>query len=132
VLPTPSHDHLINCCFTIVPWYTIVVLDFDPNIFPNAVTGQCVRVVASNLTDPTSNCLSNYSGLVSALTTHSNSTLVNANNPIWQTLGGPSMQIVIPGAATAAQISNANSNLFEHFTVNSTNPYLYYYNYTSG
>lgn len=132
VLPTPSHDHLINCCFTTVPWYTIVVLDFDPNIFPNVVTGQCAQVAASNLTDPTANCLSSYSGLVNALTTHINATAVNANNPIWQTLGGPTTQVVVPGAATAAQISNANSNLFEHFTVNSTNPYLYYYNYTSG
>ena len=131
VLPTPSHDHLINCCFQIIPWYTIVVLDFDPNIFPNAVTGQCTQVVPSNLTDPTANCLSNYTGLVHALTTNSNATAINAANPIWQTLGGPSTQIVIPGAATTAQISNANTNLFEHFTVNSTNPYLYY-NGTSG
>ncbi|MGI0090985.1 MAG: hypothetical protein ACREBS_04690, partial [Nitrososphaerales archaeon] len=96
VLPTPSHDHLIDCCFSVVPWYTIVVLDFDPNIFPNAVTGECTQVVPSNQTDPTQNCLSNYSGLVNALITHSNSTSTNANNPIWQTLGGPTTQVVIP------------------------------------
>ncbi|MFI5421262.1 MAG: hypothetical protein ACHQ1H_09885 [Nitrososphaerales archaeon] len=131
VLPTPAHDHLINCCFQVVPWYTIVVLVFDPNIFPNAVTGQCTQVVSSNLTNPTSNCLSSYQGLFDALTTHSNATLVsNKDNPIWQTVGNPSTQIVIPDAASAAQISNANTNLFEHFTVNSTNPYLY--NNTNG
>lgn len=134
VLPTPSHDHLINCCLTVVPWYTIVVLVFDPNIFPNAVTGQCVQEVPSNLTNPTANCLSNYNGLINALTTKSTSagSATNGNNPIWQTVGGPLAQVVIPGAATTAQISNANTNLFEHFTVNSTNPYLYYYNSTSG
>lgn len=134
VLPTPSHDHLINCCFNIIPWYTIVVLVFDPNIFPNAVTGQCVQVVPSNLTNPTANCLSSYSGLFGAFTTQSTSAgaATNANNPIWQTVGGPSTQIVIPGAATTAHIGTANSNLFEHFTVNSTNPYLYYYNGTTG
>lgn len=125
VLPTPAHDHLIDCCFQTVPWYTIVVLVFDPNIFPNAVTGQCTAVAPSNLTDPTGDCLSNYNGLLKALTAHdSGVSTVNANNPIWQTLGGPNLQVVIPGAATAAHITNANSNLFEHFTVNATNYYL--------
>ena len=125
VLPTPAHDHLIDCCFQTVPWYTIVVLVFDPNIFPNAVTGQCAAVAPSNLTDPTGDCLSNYSGLLKALTAHdSGVSTVNVGNPIWQTLGGPNAQVVIPGAATASQIANANSNLFEHFTVNATNYYL--------
>ncbi|MGI0091096.1 MAG: hypothetical protein ACREBS_05260 [Nitrososphaerales archaeon] len=126
VLPTPSHDHLINCCLQIVPWYTIAVLVFDPNIMPNPVTGRCEQVVPSNLTNPTGNCLSSFKGLTNALTNHSSAVVsANSNNPIWQTLGGPSNQVVIPGVATAAQISNTNTNLFEFFTVNSTNPYLY-------
>jgi hypothetical protein len=72
---------------------------------------------------------SGYGGLpegVLPTPAHSNAAvLLNTNNPIWQTVGNPSTQIVIPGVASAAQISNANTNLFEHFTVNSTNPYLY-------
>ncbi|MGH2639793.1 MAG: hypothetical protein ACRDF4_11045, partial [Rhabdochlamydiaceae bacterium] len=126
VLPTPAHDHVINCCFQVVPWYTIAVLVFDPNIMPNPVTGRCNQVVPSNLTNPTGNCLSSFQALTNALTNHSSAVVSsNTNNPIWQTLGGPPNQVVIPGAAAAAQISNANTNLFEFFTVNSTNPYLY-------
>jgi hypothetical protein len=125
VLPTPAHSHVIDCCFKTIPWYTVVVLDFDPNIFPNPVTGECTQVVPSNLTNPTQNCLNTYSALINALTTKSSSVAsANTNNPIWQTLGDPPIQIVVPGAATAVQLSNANSNLFEHFTVNSTNFYL--------
>ncbi|MDE1853294.1 MAG: hypothetical protein KGI38_06055 [Thaumarchaeota archaeon] len=127
VLPTPAHDHLIDCCFQTIPWYTIVVLNFDPNIMPNAVTGQCTQVVPSDLPDPTANCLNTYSALVNALTMKNAAiATINANNPIWQTLAGPTTQVVVPGAATAVQLSNANTNLFEHFTVNATNYYLLY------
>ncbi|MEM0117848.1 MAG: hypothetical protein QXV32_05320 [Conexivisphaerales archaeon] len=126
VLPTPAHDHLINCCLKVVPWYSIVVLVFDPNIMPNAVTGTCTQVVPSNLTDPTGNCLSSFQNLENALNTHSSAVIsANQNNPIWSTLNNPSNQVIIPGVATVAQISNTNSNLFEHFTVNETNPYLW-------
>lgn len=127
VLPTPAHDHLIDCCFQVIPWYTIVVLNFDPNIQPNPVTGQCSQLVPSNLTDATANCLNSFSALSSALTTHDSALAqTNGKNPIWQTLGGPTTQVVVPGAATTVQLSNANTNLFEHFTVNSTNFYLRY------
>jgi len=127
VLPTPAHDHLIDCCFQTVPWYTVVVLDFDPNIMPNPVTGQCTQVVPSSLPNPTANCLNNYSALADALATQDSAiSTINAKNPIWQTLGGPTTQVVVPGAATAVQLVNANTNLFEHFTVNSTNFYLEY------
>lgn len=125
VLPTPAHDHLIDCCLQTVPWYTITVLVFDPNIMPNAVTGQCTEVVPSNLTNPTANCLSSYSNLANALTTHSNATIsANGRNPIWQTLGNPASQVVVPGATVVTELSNMNTNLFEYFTVNSTNPYF--------
>ncbi|MCL4355033.1 MAG: hypothetical protein JRM79_05230 [Nitrososphaerota archaeon] len=127
VLPTPAHDHLINCCFQVIPWYTVVVLNFDPNIQPNPVTGQCSEIVPSSLANATADCLNNYSALVNALTTHNSAiSQIDANNPIWQTLGGPTTQVVVPGAATAVQLNNANTNLFEHFTVNSTNFYLQY------
>ncbi len=126
VLPTPAHDHLIDCCFQTVPWYTVVVLVFDPNIMPNAVTGECTQMVPSNLTNPTGDCLNTIQNLEKALNTPSSAVVSsNQNNPIWQTLGGPPEQVVIPGVATVAQINNANSNLFEMFTVNSTNPYLW-------
>ncbi|WP_061997305.1 hypothetical protein, partial [Sulfolobus acidocaldarius] len=54
VLPTPAHDHLVT--FTTnqsIPWYIVVVLVFDPNIFPNPITGQCQAIVPSNTTNPT-------------------------------------------------------------------------------
>lgn len=127
VLPTPAHNHLINCCFQTIPWYTVVVLNFDPNIQPNPVTGECAETAPSTLSNATGDCLNTYSALVSALTTHDTAlSSINANNPIWQTLGGPTSQVVVPGAATAVQLSSANTNLFEHFTVNSTNFYLQY------
>ncbi|MEM3685463.1 MAG: hypothetical protein QXT39_07350, partial [Conexivisphaerales archaeon] len=63
VLPTPAHDHLINCCFTVISWYTVVVLVFDPNIMHNALTGTCSQVIPSNLTNPTQNCLSSFQNL---------------------------------------------------------------------
>jgi hypothetical protein len=128
VLPTPAHDHLISCCLKVIPWYTIVVLVFDPNILPNPVTGECTQIVPSNLSNPTANCLNNFENLVNALTTHDSAVpTANSNNPIWKALGEPTTQVVVPGAATPAQLSNANSNLFEHFYVNTINPYLYYY-----
>jgi hypothetical protein len=125
VLPTPAHDHIISCCFQVIPWYTVVVLDFDPNIFPDPITGQCTQIVPSNLTNPTSNCLNSYEAIARALKTKSSAvSFANKDNPIWQTIGGPLNQIIVPGALTVSQLSNANSNLFEHFVVNSTNFYF--------
>ncbi|BDB98620.1 hypothetical protein SACC_16370 [Saccharolobus caldissimus] len=53
VLPTPAHSHLVTFSTNqSIPWYIVVVLVFDPNIFPNPITGQCQAIVPSNLTNP--------------------------------------------------------------------------------
>jgi hypothetical protein len=124
VLPTPAHSHLVNYEGD-VPWYTVAVLVFDPNIMPNPVTGQCTQVVPSSLSNPTANCLNSLAALQSALTT-SNPAIAAANkgNPIYDALGMPSTQVVVPGDLTIPELSNANSNLFLYFNVVNGNPYL--------
>ncbi|ALU29267.1 hypothetical protein [Sulfolobus acidocaldarius] len=88
VLPTPAHDHLVT--FTTnqsIPWYIVVVLVFDPNIFPNPITGQCQAIVPSNTTNPTANCLNNIQALENAMMTYDSAVgMANAKNPIWTTL----------------------------------------------
>jgi hypothetical protein len=123
VLPTPSHDHLLNTSTTFgnVPWGSIVVLVLDPNILPSRSTGGCTQVVASNLSNPTGNCLNSLAALDRALSTYS-SAVVNANggtnhNPIWQTLGGPTLQVIVPGDLTIAQINDLDMNFYDWFAV---------------
>ena len=124
VLPLPAHDHIISVIGPI-PWYTVVVLVFDPNIMPNPVTGECTQVVASDLPNATSNCLTSLSALQRAMTTTNGAIAqANANNPIWLALGKPMTQVVIPGDTSPSQIYNANSNVIEYFNVNTTNPYF--------
>ncbi|WP_062488548.1 hypothetical protein [Sulfolobus acidocaldarius] len=88
VLPTPAHDHLVT--FTTnqsIPWYIVVVLVFDPNIFPNPITGQCQAIVPSNTTNPTANCLNNIQALENAMMTYDSAVgMANAKNPIWTCL----------------------------------------------
>ncbi|MEM3670251.1 MAG: hypothetical protein QW767_00690 [Thermoprotei archaeon] len=125
VLPTPAHSHLVT--FTdnqSIPWYIVVVLVFNPNIFPEPLTGQCRAVVPSNQSNPTADCLNSYAALQAALTTHDTAvSAANANNPIWQTLGGPTVDIVVPGATTVSQLSTvANSNMLLYFSDPSTFP----------
>ncbi|QKQ99029.1 hypothetical protein GWK48_00240 [Metallosphaera tengchongensis] len=126
VLPTPAHSHLVT--FTTnqsIPWYIVVVLVFDPNIFPNPITGQCQAIVPSNLTDPTANCLNNIQALENAMTTQSSSVvLANGNNPIWQTLGKPGVQVVVPGITSPSQLlTSANSNMLLYFSDPNVYPY---------
>jgi hypothetical protein len=124
VLPTPAHSHLVNYEGD-VPWYTVAVLVFDPNIMPNPVTGQCSQVVPSSLSNPTANCLNSLTALQNALTT-SNQAISSANkgNPIYAALGMPNTQVVVPGDITIPQLNNANSNLILYFNVVNSNPYL--------
>ncbi|MGI0070501.1 MAG: hypothetical protein ACRECT_00235 [Thermoplasmata archaeon] len=120
VLPTPAHDHLINTSSTYpnVPWGTIAVLVFDPNIFPDRATGTCAASVASNLSSPTGNCLNSLAALERALTTPSTAVATaNGANPIWQTLGMPPLQVVVPGDLSIPQIDNLDSNLYIPFSV---------------
>ncbi len=126
VLPTPAHDHIVSTDAggQSVPWYVVAVLVFDPDIVPNPQTGQCWQIVTSSLADPTGNCLTSLTALQNAMGT-SNSAIAQANtgNPIWETLGKPTVQVVIPGASMVSEISNANSNFAVTFGVSSTNPY---------
>lgn len=127
VLPTPSHDHLVGVNGTqSIPWYMVTVLVFDPNVMPNAVTGQCTQVVQSDLADPTGNCLNSLAALQAALTTKTTAT-ANANatqdDPIFDTFGGVQTQVLIPGVTDIAETSPANSNLFLFFNVVDSDPY---------
>jgi hypothetical protein len=127
VLPTPAHDHIAGFdTNNSVPWYVVAVLVFDPNVFPNAVTGQCTQVVNSNLTSPTGNCLNSFSALEAAMNTKTTAT-ANANatqdNPIYDTFGGVSTQVLIPGVTIVSENTAANTNLFLYFSVTPQNPY---------
>lgn len=120
VLPTPSHDHLLNTSATFpnVQWGTIVVLVFDPNIWPDRASGTCTERVSTGLSNATANCLVSITALDNALRTHTSAVAIaNKGNAIWQTLGGPSTQVVIPGDLTIAQINNLDANLYIPFAV---------------
>jgi len=127
VLPTPSHDHVVGYNGTqSIPWYMVVVLVFDPNVMPNAITGQCTQVVKSDLSNPTGNCLNSISAISAAAGTKTAAT-ANANStqddPIYDTFGGVATQVLVPGVTAIAESSPANSNLFLYFNVVSENPY---------
>lgn len=128
VLPTPSHDHVINTSTTYpnVEWGTIAVLVLDPNILPNRATGQCTATVNSNLSSPTGNCLTSLDAIDRAFSTCSSSVVKfnkAAKNPIWATLNALSgknvcEQIVVPGDLTIPQLNNnLDSNLYIPFSV---------------
>ncbi len=127
VLPTPSHSHIVDyIAGPSIPWDVITVLVFDPNIMPDAATGLCTKVVNSNLTSPTANCLTSFDALTAAMTTKSSANAIaNAtqSNPIYTTLGGPSTQVIIPGVSIVNETSPTNTNLFLYFSVVSSNPY---------
>ncbi|HVC58124.1 MAG TPA: hypothetical protein VND15_01460 [Candidatus Acidoferrales bacterium] len=129
VLPTPAHSHIVASDYggANVPWYVIGVLVLDPNIMPNATTGTCTQVIASNLTNATGNCLTSYAALQRALTTQSNDVAVaNAGNPIYQTLAGNktiSVQVIVPGAPVVTMLANANTNLDIPFVIKDVDYY---------
>ncbi|MDE1761813.1 MAG: hypothetical protein KGH59_00320 [Candidatus Micrarchaeota archaeon] len=126
VLPTPAHDHVISDdeLGADTNWYNIGVFVFDPNIMPNATDGKCHQVVPSNLSDPTANCLTSLSALAAAMQTQSSSVgAANANNPIWNAIGRPRMQIFVPNDSLVSQINNSNSNFKIPFSVASFNYY---------
>ncbi|MCI4350249.1 MAG: hypothetical protein L3K15_01875 [Thermoplasmata archaeon] len=117
VLPTPSHDHLLNTTSVVpnVEWGTIVVLVFDPNIFPDRTTGVCTAVIAGS---STAHCLTSLTALAAALSTSSASVATaNAGNPIWQTENNTSLQVLVPGDLSIAQLNNLDSNLYIPFAV---------------
>lgn len=120
VLPTPAHDHLLNTSSTFpnVQWGTIVVLVLDPNIWPDRATGTCTKVVATNLSAPTGNCLTSLTALDAALLTQTTAVATaNPGNPIWESLGSPNAQIIVPGDLTINEINNLNGNIYIPFAV---------------
>jgi hypothetical protein len=128
VLPTPAHDGLLNIsgAYPNVEWGMIVVLVFDPNIFPDRATGGCTAVTPSNLASATGNCLTSIAALDRALTTTSSSvTTVNGGspgNPVWKALAGNGLQILIPGDVSVTQVNNLNANLYVPFSVGTGAP----------
>ncbi|EHP70371.1 hypothetical protein MetMK1DRAFT_00008730 [Metallosphaera yellowstonensis MK1] len=96
VLPTPAHSHVVTFATnTSIPWYIVVVLDFNPNIFPNPITGQCQAIVPSNESNPTSLCLNSYNNVEQALHTYDSAvSTANQNNPIWEALGKPGVDAI--------------------------------------
>ena len=126
VLPTPTHDHVVDtdALGQNIPWDTVAVLVFDPNIMPNAATGRCTQVVQSALGNATGNCLTSIAALQAAMVTNNTAeAAANTDNPIWQTLGGPTVQVVLPGDSTVSVIRNPNSNLDVYFPVHDSSPY---------
>lgn len=127
MLPTPAHDHIAGFDTNdSIPWYVVAVLVFDPNIFPNAITGQCSQMVNSNLTKPTANCLNSFSALTAAMNTKTTATAnANAteNDPIYDTFGGVPTQVLIPGVTIVSESSPTNTNLFLYFNVVPSNPF---------
>ncbi|MDA4125856.1 MAG: hypothetical protein OK452_01445 [Thaumarchaeota archaeon] len=127
VLPTPAHDHVVNYVGgSSIPWDVITVLVFDPNVMPDAATGQCHQWVTSDLANPTGNCLTSFDALAKAVTTQTTAT-ANANmtqsDPIYSTLGGVKTQVAIPGVPIVSDTSPTNTNLFLYFSVSSSSPY---------
>ncbi|ARM76809.1 hypothetical protein [Acidianus manzaensis] len=126
VLPTPAHEHLVTFTTnTSIPWYLVIVLVFNPNIYPNPITGQCTQIVPSNVSDPTGDCLNNINALEAAMTTYDSAVpLANAKNPIWTTLGEPGVDVVIPGISSPADLFNTtNSNMVLFFSDPPVFPY---------
>ncbi|MCL4371769.1 hypothetical protein M1373_00390 [Candidatus Marsarchaeota archaeon] len=126
VLPMPAHTHFVNTTFSedLIPWYLVVVYVFDPNIMPNATTGKCVQSVASNLSNPTGNCLTSLAALERAASTYSNATVnANSGNPIWIAMGRPEAQVYVPGYANGSSIGNPNTNIVVPFAVKPGNFY---------
>lgn len=121
VLPTPAHSHIVTFSTNqSIPWYVVVVLVFDPNIWPDPLTGkpEFPGLVPSNLTDPSANVLNSIQALQKAMVTHSSAVEeANKNNPIWLALGKPTTQVVVPGIVSPDQLfSLSNSNIVLFFS----------------
>ncbi|MEM3271109.1 MAG: hypothetical protein QXU14_01560 [Metallosphaera sp.] len=114
VLPTPAHDHIVTFSTnTSIPWYIVVVLDFNPNIFPNPLTGQCNAIVPSNQSDPTALCLNSYQNVQKAMSTYDSAVAsANQGNPIWEALGKPGVDVI-----------SAPSNMILYFSDPNIYPY---------
>ncbi len=130
VMPFPAHDHIVESAAgnQNIPWNAIAVMVFDPNIFPNPVTGTCTQISPSTLANATGNCLITTAALQRAMnTTNAGIAAANAKNPIWLALGKPMVQVVVAGATQPSQYRNANTNVDVPFAVVDNDPYPPYY-----
>jgi hypothetical protein len=129
VLPYPAHDMVENfTSYPVVPWGTIIVYVLDPNIWPNRSTGACVALVASNVSDPTANCLTSSAHINLAETTCSSAAAnvaTAADNPVSWVLthderASSCDQVYIPAPGTYSPEGGSallNSNLYEPYSV---------------
>lgn len=132
LLPMPAHSYVLLNDYggQPIPVYTVFVRVFDPNIFPNATTGQCKQVAPSNLSNATGNCLTSFDALRrAAQTKNSYIPEINSANPLWYIESNSTSQIVIvsPGQQNnITGISNLlypNTNIYLFIKTNRTNFY---------
>ena len=127
VLPVPGHTHANEDSYlgSTGKWYIIPVFVLDPNVMPNATTGSCSRLTASNLTNATSNCLDSFGEIFRAMTT-SSSAVANANsgNPIWRMFGNTTLQAVVPGLTPGLAVVNPATGGPIAFATNQLNYYV--------
>jgi hypothetical protein len=124
VLASAAHDDLLPAAKnnTVSRSYRITINVYDPNIFPNATTGKCTQLVASNVSNPTADCLTSVAALQAALTTHDSAvTAANAKNILWHNAGNITTQAVLLIANTTTlklmptlNISAPNTNLMSY------------------
>lgn len=122
VMPLPAHSHLINDTFhnDPIPWYVVIVYVFDPNIMPNVTNGKCAQVVASNVPNPTGNCLTSLAAIKRAMQTEDNATAnANTGNPIWNAMGKPAAEVYIPNDTSQSEVGNPNTNIVVPFAAKS-------------
>ncbi len=99
VMPFPAHTHIVSTddAQKDVAWDVIAVMVFDPNIFPNPVTGRCTQIVPSSLANATADCLTSLQALQNALTT-TNSAIAQANAAISRAMATTTWFTCLPRA----------------------------------
>lgn len=126
IMPLPAHSHLINDTFhnDPIPWYVVIVYVLDPNIMPNVTNGKCTQVVASNVSNPTVNCLTSLAAIKRAMQTEDNATInANIGNPVWDAMGKPSTEVYIPNDTSQSEVGKPNTNMVIPFAAESYNFY---------
>ncbi|BCS91299.1 MAG: hypothetical protein ARM1_0756 [Candidatus Micrarchaeota archaeon] len=125
VLPLPSSDYLLTSVTNRSnPINIVAVLVLDPNIMPDPITGECSRIVQSNLSNPIADCLNSTTALYNALQTKDSAVAAaNANNIVWKDLGEPEYQVIIPGLTSPSELANiTNTNIILYFNATAQYP----------
>lgn len=127
VFPMPAHDVLLNtsATFPSVEWGTVVVLVFDPYIFPSPFTGTCAGQAGQNVSN-SANCLASTANLSRALATDSPEVAAANSGPnavdggsdgLWALFGDPSTEAIVVGATASAPVTALDSNLYLPYSV---------------